>query len=134
MIVIDTCVLSEVFRKRAKPYHSELADTVRQMILDDWPLIIPGIVLQEFLTGFRQPTHLLKAEAALAGFKVAYADHDDHVLAAHIRTSCSKGGVQCAAIDALIAATTINMNGRLLTVDGDFSKIARLCHLKIFDI
>ncbi len=134
MIVIDTCVLSEVFRKRAKPYRSVLTDTVRQMIHDDWPLVVPGIVLQEFLTGFRQSAHFHKAEEALAGFRVAYADHEDHVLAAHIRTSCSKSGVQCAAIDALIAATTINMNGRLLTIDADFSRIAKLCHLKIFDL
>lgn len=132
MIVLDTCVLSEVFRKRSKPHHSVLVDTVRQMIVDDWPLIIPGIVIQEFLTGFRSAILFQKAEAALAGFKVAYADHEDHGLAAHIRTTCGKKGVPCAAIDALIAATTINRNGRLLTIDRDFEKIARFCHLKMF--
>lgn len=54
MIIIDTCVLSEVFRKHATSHRSALVDAVRQMILGDWPLVIPGIVLQEFLTGFRR--------------------------------------------------------------------------------
>ena len=132
MMVLDTCILSEVFRKKPKPSNQNVVDTLRQMIEDDWPLVIPGIVFQEFLTGFRQDSALQHALDVISGFRTIYADQDDHVLAAHIKSTCHKKGVQCAAIDALIAATTINLSGRLLTIDKDFSQIGKHCHLKLF--
>lgn len=134
MIVLDTCILSEVFRKHTKDTNQSIVDTMRQMIEDDWPLVIPGIVLQEFLTGFRGEIQFQRASEAILGFKTIFANHEDHVLAAHLRSSCTKNGIQCAAIDALIAAMTINANGRLMTIDRDFLNIARVCHLKLFEI
>ena len=53
VILVDTCVLSEVFQKSSKlSKFSEQIAFFRQMILDDWPIAIPGIVFQESLTGF----------------------------------------------------------------------------------
>jgi len=132
MIVVDTCVLSEAFRKKTRLRNSQIVECLSQMIRDDWPLIIPGIVLQEFLTGFTIEKTFQKALDALRGFKVNYADFEDHLMAARIRSQCHKKGVQSSSIDALIAAMTINLNGRLLTIDNDFKNISQVCHLKLF--
>ncbi len=102
------------------------------MIKDDWPLLIPGIVLQEFLTGLRQETALQKALDAIAGFRIVYADQVDHMLAARSRSMCSRKGIQSGSVDALIASMTINLNGMLLTVDKDFAAMSKVCHLKLF--
>lgn len=132
MIVVDTCILSEAFRKKTKVRNSQVFDCFSQMIKDDWPLVIPGIVLQEFLTGFLTDKSLQKALDVLSGFSVNYADYEDHLMAARIRSQCHKKGIQSSSIDALIAAMTINLNGRLLTVDNDFKNISEVCHLKLF--
>lgn len=132
MIVVDTCVLSETFRKKTKLRNTQIVECVSQMIKDDWPLIIPGIVLQEFLTGFITDKSFQKALDALSGFNVNYADYEDHLMAARIRSQCHKKGIQSSSIDTLIAAMTINLNGRLLTIDNDFKNISQVCHLKLF--
>lgn len=102
------------------------------MMKDDWPLIIPGVVLQEFLTGFMSDKSFQKTLDVLSGFKVNYADCEDHLMAARIRSLCHKKGVQTSGIDSLIAAMTINLNGILLTTDNDFKNISQVCHLKLF--
>ena len=135
MIVVDTCVLSEAFRKppAATPQRGlATAETLRQMILDDWPLIIPGIVLQEFLTAFRTESQFNRAVRVLDGFSIIFADQEDHQLAARIRSQCLRTGVAASGIDCLIAGTTINRNGRLFTSDRDFIRVAEICHLKLF--
>ena len=132
MIVVDTCVLSEAFLKKTRLRNTQIVECLSQMIKDDWPLVIPGIVLQEFLTGFITDKSFQKGLDVLSGFNVNYADYEDHLMAARIRSQCHKKGIQSSTIDVLIAAMTINLNGRLLTVDNDFKNISKVCHLKLF--
>ena len=133
MILIDTCVLSEAFRKSANPTkYSRYIESFKQMILDDWPLAIPGIVLQEYLTGFKTDQKFENAREIISGFPVVLAEEDDHLLASRIRSQCISKGVSAHGIDCLIAATSINRNYRLVTFDKDFAAISKVCHLKLF--
>lgn len=133
MILVDTCVLSEAFRKSSKPTeYSGQIDFFKQMIIDDWPVGLPGIVLQEFLTGFKTDKKFENARQVLAGFPIVLADEDDHLLASRIRSQCLSKGVSAHGIDCLIAATSIHRNYRLLTFDRDFQSISKVCHLKLF--
>jgi predicted nucleic acid-binding protein len=135
VILVDTCVLSEAFRKSSKqPNLSEKIAFFKQMIIDDWPIAIPGIVFQEFLTGFKTDKVRRVARQALEGFSIVLADEEDHLLASRIRSQCLSKGVSAHGIDCLIASTAINRNYRLLTFDKDFSAIAKVCHLKMFQI
>jgi len=104
------------------------------MIIDDWPIAVPGIVFQEFLTGFKTDKVLRVARQALEGFSIVLADEEDHLLAARIRSQCLSKGVSAHGIDCLIASTAINRNYRLLTFDEDFAAIAKVCHLKMFQL
>jgi len=133
VILVDTCVLSEAFRKSSKASKfSKQIDFFRQMILDDWPIAIPGIVFQEFLTGFGTEKKINIARQTINGFSVILADVEDHLLAARIRSQCLSKGVSAHGIDCLIASTAINRNYLLLTFDDDFAAIAKICHLKMF--
>ena len=67
MIVLDTSVLSLVFRRKAKAaVDPPAALALRRMIADDWPLGIPGIVLQELLSGVRTPTQFSRPSSGPA--------------------------------------------------------------------
>ncbi len=135
MILVDTCVLSEAFRKSTKvSKFSEEISFFRQMILEDWPIAIPGIVFQEFLTGFARDKKLRVARQSIEGFSIIFADEKDHLLASRIRSQCLAKGVAAHGIDCLIASTAINRNYRLLTFDQDFVAIAKVCRLKMFQL
>jgi len=135
MILLDTCVLSEAFRKASKPSKfSEEVAFFKQMVAEDWPIAIPGIVFQEFLTGVKTDKVLRTAMLAVEGFPLVLADEEDHILASRIRSQCLSKGVSAHGIDCLIAATAINRNYRLLTFDDDFVSIAKVCHLKMFQL
>jgi len=133
LILVDTCILSEAFRKQANSTrYIKQIECFKQMIADDWPIALPGIVLQEFLTGFKTEKKFDKARQVVDGFPVVLAEKDDHLLASRIRSQCLSKGVSSHGIDCLIAATSINRNSRLLTFDKDFQLIAKVCHLKLF--
>src|SRR5207244_1626543 len=55
VILVDTSVWSLTFRRRSRPTIPPVAALVHELILDDAPLVVPGIVLQELLSGVRDP-------------------------------------------------------------------------------
>jgi predicted nucleic acid-binding protein len=57
MILIDTSVLSLAYRRRIKTSpEPPLVQTFRRLVEEDQPIAIPGIVLQELLSGVRTPS------------------------------------------------------------------------------
>ncbi len=135
MIVLDTSVLSLVFRRRKKGDREPAAAVMlRQMIDDDWPLVLPGIVLQELLSGVRSDKQFRTLRAHLDGFPVLLADQSHHVRAAQIANACRSAGVACSTIDALIAALTVTGSGKLFTTDQDFQAMAPYCGLGLVPI
>ena len=133
MIVLDTSVLSLAFRRR-KTGEGDPAQAVllRQMVADDWPLAVPGIVLQELLSGVRSDAEFRKLERCLRGFPRLLAGEAHHLHAARIVNACRRRGIVCSAVDALIAALTIDSGGELFSNDTDFGPMASFCGLKLF--
>jgi len=132
VIVLDTSVLSAVFRRRkATEPESAAVATVRRMISEDWPLSIPGVVLQELLSGVRLREQFRILESLTDGFPLLLAGRREHVLAARISNTCRRTGVSVSTVDCLIAAQTIAVAGRLFTLDNDFERIAALTDLKL---
>lgn len=124
MIVLDTSVLSTVYRRRAgstpPPAAAHLADLIRS----DVELCVPGIVVQELLSGLRNPADVRRLEGELSGFRLLLADRTIHVAAAALHTTCAAKGVSAATVDCLIAAQTVHVDGELYTLDSDFTRIA----------
>lgn len=129
MIVLDTSVLSLAFRRTAPL--SPVAIRLRQLIADDEPMAIPGIVLQEILSGLREAAQFKRMQEALTGFPVLLATRSDHLAAARVANTCRRSGIATTAPDCLIAAQAIHQEAQLWTTDQDFSHIAHHCALRL---
>ncbi len=134
MIVVDTSVWSNAFRRRARHAPEEPsapAAVLRALIAEHQPVALPGIVLQELLSGVRSTNQFNQLRADLSLFPVVIAETDDHVEAARIVNACMRAGAAIASIDALIAALTMRVRGELLTCDRDFERIADHTALRV---
>jgi len=135
VILFDTSVLSRVFRRRRPgPEERRLQVVFDELMASDVPLGLPGIVLQEVLSGIRSHRQFSDLTARLpTGFAVVPGGGvPEHVEAARIRNVCLGKGLNVSGVDCLIAACTITGNHELFTVDADFEAIARHAPLKLF--
>ena len=126
MILLDTSVVSAVLRRRSKGEAEEaVAKRVTELLQGDQQVGLPGIVLQEVLSGIAERTQHEKLLAGLrAGFPVILAGEGDHLLAADVASLAARRGVAISTPDALIAAQAINRHASLFTSDADFAKLA----------
>ncbi len=130
MIVLDTTVLSLAFRRSTAS--SPVAERLQQLIEDDEPLAVPGIVLQEILSGIREPIRFAKMQEIMGGFPLLLAGKADHVAAARIANDCRRAGISTTTPDCLIAALSTRRNAELFTTDQDFAYMAEYSALRIF--
>ncbi len=135
MILLDTTVLSLAFRRRTRSAQEPSAVTAfRGLISEDVLLRVPGIVLQELLSGVRSGGQFRRLERLLQGFTVLIATRNDQVAAAQIANSCRRAGVSPSSIDCLIAAMSIRSDSELFTLDPDFVRIAPHCGLRLYGV
>ena len=134
MIVLDTSVLSLAFRRRHRglPTASDTRLELERMIREDWPLLVPGIVLQELLSGIREAAEFERLRAITEGFPVITATIADHLAAASVANACRAKGIAASTIDCLIAAQAISAGFSLFTLDEDFLRIATCCSLVLW--
>ncbi len=100
----------------------------------DRPIGVPGIVLQEILSGLHSEKQLRELRAKLLGaFTILPASVDDHLEAARLKNVCVSKGTNVSGIDCLIAATAIAGGHELFAVDADFEAICRYSPLKLFE-
>ena len=92
---------------------------------------VPGIVLQELLSGVRSEAEFTRLKAVMDGFPLVLAEPSDHVSAARIANACVWKGVPTSTVDCLIAALAISRKASLLTVDDDFARMAPHCGLTL---
>jgi predicted nucleic acid-binding protein len=132
MILVDTSVLSLAFRRKAKTHpESPLVQILRSLIEQDQPVAIPGIVLQELLSGVRTTGEFERLLDLMEGFPLLPAAREHHLEAARISNTCRRAGVSVSAVDCLIAAMAIMAKSQLLTGDEDFERIASCCDLHL---
>ena len=133
MIVLDTSLLSVAYRRpRRTESLPRSVQRFRDLIADDAPMAIPGVVLQELLSGLKTLEGFRRVEDILSGFPLLLARRETHVEGARIRTRCRAKGIVASTVDCLIAAHAIEAGGELFTLDEDFTAIARHCGLKLF--
>ena len=134
MILLDTSVLSLAFRRprRADAQPSE-ARRLAELVERDEPLCIPGICLQELLSGVATEAQFTRLQRLLEPFPLLLATRDLHHAAARIHAACRRAGVATTSADCLIAATAIEARGQLFTADKDFARMRAHCALVLFD-
>ena len=135
MIVLDTSVLSRALRRRPRSQQTDpLAEKLEFVLRENVPVAIPGIVLQELLSGVRTLKQFADLRDKLEAFPLVMASIADHVEAARLVNQCRTTGIAVTAIDALIAAMTIRIDGDLFTLDRDFGRIAELTPLRLMTL
>jgi len=134
VILLDTSVLSRVFRRRRPgPQERQLQATFETLMASDTPLGLPGIVLQEILSGLASEKHFRELRSKLLGaFTIIPASVGDHLEAARLKNFCAGKGVNVSGIDCLIAASAIAGGHELFAVDADFEAICKHSSLKLF--
>lgn len=135
MILLDTSTLSVVFRRKIEAgTEGAEARAFRGLVAENAPLSVPGIVVQELLSGVKTPEQTATLRERIEGLPLVLATRDDHYRAADIFNQCQSKGIAAATVDCLIAATALTHKARLWTLDQDFPHIARVCHLNLFKI
>jgi predicted nucleic acid-binding protein len=134
VIVLDTSVLSAALRRRKRGDLEEaLAARLAALLKSEEQVAVPGIVLQELLSGIADQK---QGERVLAGiresFPVVLATEGDHLKAADLSKLAARRGVTLSTPDALIAAQAFNRRASLFTTDGDFPKRAVRAGLKLY--
>lgn len=134
MILLDTSVLSRVFRrKRMGPEERHVQVVVEGLMAGDVPLGLPGMVLQEVLSGVRSEKQFADLERRmLASFSIVNPGTREHIEAARLRNKCLATGVAPSGPDCLIAVLAIAGNHELFAMDEDFQALARHAPLKLF--
>ena len=134
MILFDTSVLSRVLRRRHPgPAERRLRAVFDELMASDDPLCLPGIVLQEVLSGVRSERQFAELSGrVLAAFSILPEGVSEHVEAARVRNVCLAKGLNVSGVDCLIAACAITGGHQLFTVDEDFEAIAKHTPLKLY--
>lgn len=133
MILLDTSVLSAVLRRRKKgDAERELATRVEALLHGDHAIALPGIVLQEILSGIADQAQRAKVLASVRlSFTVFLASEGDHLKAADLASAAARNGIALSTPDALIAAQALNRRATLFTRDGDFAPLVVLAGLQL---
>jgi len=133
VIVLDTSVLSAVLRRRKSGDVEEaLVARLASLLKTEEQVSVPGIVLQELLSGIAEQKQGERVRAAIRGsFPVMLATEGDHLKAADLSNLAARKGVALSTPDALIAAQTFNRRASVFTTDGDFPKTAAMTGLKL---
>jgi hypothetical protein len=134
VILLDTSVLSHVYRRPANAAPSEVVSRFTSLVEEGLPLAIPGVVFQEILSGMRDHRQFDHLRAILDGFPRILADERDHLEAARLMNLFRQRGITASSIDALIGAMTILRDGILFTVDRDFAPFAKFASLRILEL
>ena len=134
MIFVDTSVWSLAFRRKQEQADIPVINQLKTLIENDEVLVVPGIVLQELLTGLKEESQFIRMHKLITGFTVVMANESHHKLAAQTANKCRKNGVVTTATDCLIAAMAISYNAQLLTTDNDFTYMANHCDLEVYPI
>ncbi len=134
MILFDTSVLSCVFRRQgAGPEERRLRAVFQDLMASEDPLGMPGIVLQEVLSGIRTRRQFNDLSTKLlAAFTVLTEGVQEHLEAARLRNTCLSKGLNVSGVDCLIAACTILGNHELFAIDDDFAAMAKHVPLRLF--
>jgi len=134
MIFLDTPILSVAYLRSYPNDEKKPIEIImlRQMIAEHKPIQIPGIVVQEFLSGLREDAQFQKLRKLIEGFPIILATQHHHFEAAKIANVCRRNGVATSATDCLIAAMAIEKNAQLFTIDQDFVYMARHCPIRLF--
>jgi predicted nucleic acid-binding protein len=130
-LLVDTSVWSLAFRRDAPDPGPEVL--ALHAAIDGGDIIVTtGLVLQELLQGFAGPRARKDIVQRFEALPRLVPDRKYYIDAADIRNVCQQAGVQIGTIDSLLSQLCIRPQLTLLTSDGDFTRAAQHCSLRLW--
>lgn len=131
MIVVDTSVWSLVLRRRRVPQDDPSVEALRNHLEKGDEVALVGPILQELLSGVKDPAIFAHLEAEMERVPLVGLDRRTYADAARLTNRCQQAGFQPGPVDALIAAACVEHGFPLLTADAHFLEIAKYCPLVV---
>lgn len=129
MILVDTSVWIDFFSPRPTRAGKEL----HRMIADAEPFALTGVVVTEILQGLSRDVSQMERYLSMWEILEPRGFATYREAAAIFRLARAKG-ISLTTIDTLIAATALEHGATVFTLDKDFSRIARLTHLRLHSL
>jgi len=120
ILLVDTCVWSLSLRRRhGTSFTAEQQRLISelQQAIEEGRVSVVGIIRQEVLSGVREKTEFAKIQRLLAPFEDEDVIAEDYIEAARMHNTCQNHGVQCGAVDMLVAAVAARKNFNVITSD-----------------
>ena len=130
-LLVDTSVWSLALRRDASVSEPEVQQ-LKDALSGADVVVTTGLVLQELLQGFSGPKASAQIIERLAALPLLQPDREDHILAAALRNTCRRAGIQVGSIDALLAQLCIRHELTLLSTDNDFKLASKHCALRVW--
>lgn len=128
MILVDSSVWIDFFSSSPGRAGAEL----RRMVEDAEPFALTGVVVAEVLQGLTKDAKHI--ERYLAQWEMLEPrGFETYCQAATIYRTARAKGIAPATIDTLIAAIALEHNASVFTLDHDFSRIARITRLALYN-
>lgn len=117
MVIVDSDVWSEAFRKRGE--ESGSVQCLRSLI-NEGEIIMIGPIRQEVLSGIKESQRFERIKEALRAFPSQKIEEPVFETAASFFNLCRSKGIQGSHTDFLIAACAVEWGASILTKDRDF--------------
>ncbi len=131
MVIVDSDVWSEAFRKKGKESSSVLE--LRKLI-SLGEIILIGPIRQEILSGIREELIYEKIRDAMRPFPSQRIDDAIYETAASFFNHCRRNSIQGSHTDYLICACAVTWKASILTKDKDFTRYAKFLPIKLHQI
>jgi hypothetical protein len=129
-ILPDTSVWSYALRRDA-PSNCREVLRLRQALEGGESVFSTGLILQELLQGFDGPKSRRRIIETFTELPFIIPETRDHIEAADLRNKLRRKGVQAGTIDALLSHLCLRYGLSMLSLDDDFTHIAKHTALAI---
>jgi predicted nucleic acid-binding protein len=130
MVLVDTGVWIDFLCGRK----TKESDIVASLLEQEETLAFTGMILQELMQGCSGEKDAVAIEKHFLPFIEIFPQRGTYKLAAKIYGDCRNRGFTIrSSVDCLIAACAIEQNCSVLHRDRDFSIIAEVCGLKVYN-
>jgi predicted nucleic acid-binding protein len=127
-ILVDTCIWSQVLRKKTP--NLNLTKQLKDFV-NDGRVVMIGPIRQEILSGISNPSQFNKLKHTLSFFEDIVLKTDHFVKAAEFSNLCRKNGIQGSTTDFLICAVANFEKLSIFTVDSDFINYNKYLEIKL---
>lgn len=126
MILVDTSVWIEYFRKKDSPVTKRVQD-----LLDTDAVVLSRIAFLELLSGAKK-TEIPKLMRVFSAFPLYLPSEKAWTRIENWIQTALDQGQRFSATDLLIASTTVDHNAVLWSLDSDYKRMEKLGFLKLY--